>query len=123
MMKLHPANNWLNHEHECTVSDLFQRLMGINQEAFACEEYDVAYHALAAALHCAQSLKDEQRLGDVGRAANEQLAWIDSYHPEYRYSTQSSSRRGNLNVYSNIVRQAKAIGLIIEREAKRQHGK
>jgi hypothetical protein len=105
---------------ENNLCNLYQRLMSINQEAFAGGYYDIAYHTLAAALHCAQSLNDEKGLSGVERVAEEQLEWIDLHHPEYRYSTQSSSKRGHPNIYGNLIRQVKAIVLINQREMKKQ---
>ena len=105
---------------ESNLSNLYQRLMSINQEAFAGEYYNIAYHALAAALHYAQSLNNEQSLSKVERVAEEQLRWIDLHHPEYRYSTQSSSNRGHPNIYANLIRQVKAMVLIHQHEMKKQ---
>jgi len=83
-----------NHINESNLSDVYQRLMGINQETFAGRHYNVAYHALAAALHCVQTLNEIQRLVEIERMANEQMEWIDAYHPKYEHSTQSAASRG-----------------------------
>lgn len=101
-------------------NNLYQRLMSINQEAFAGQRYNVAYHALMAALHCAQDLDDSQGLAEVERVANEQSSWIDAHHPEYEHSTQSASKRNNSSIYVNAARQAHAGIRIIQHRADKQ---
>jgi hypothetical protein len=39
---------------------MYDQLRGINKEAFGQGLYEVAYHALAAALHCAPYLKSKR---------------------------------------------------------------
>ena len=104
--------------HEQALRDLYRRLTAINQEAFTAREYDVAYHALMAALHCAQTLKDAHGLGDIERTAQEQLAWIDSHAPDYEHSTSSAHKRGHLSIYHTLARQAGTRVRIIQAEAK-----
>jgi hypothetical protein len=100
------------------LSDLCQRLRAVNHDAFTVEEYDVAYHALMAALHCVQTLKDVRGLGEIARTAKDQLAWIDSRHPEYDHSTQSSQKRGHPSIYHNLALQAETrVRMIETREA------
>ena len=41
---------------------MYTQLMAINALAFAEGQYEVAYHALAAALHCAHDLRDSDRV-------------------------------------------------------------
>jgi hypothetical protein len=52
------------------TTDLYDRLMALNREAFAAGSYEVAYHALAAALHCAIDLEASQLLSGVAQRAN-----------------------------------------------------
>ncbi len=107
-----------NQLDESGLRNLYQRLIQINQEAFAGEEYDVAYHSLMAALYCVQRLNDRQGLGEVERRANEELTWIDAHHPEYEHSTQSASTRGHSSIYKNLSNQARTRILITERGAR-----
>ncbi len=103
--------------HNDNLRDLYRRLVEINQEAFADEQYDVAYHSLMAALHCVQTLGDVQGLGEVERLANEELTWIDAHHPEYEHSTSSASARGHSSIFKNLSNQAKTRITMIERGA------
>ena len=75
------------------LSELYQQQLSSNQRAFTLGEYNVAYHALMAALHCAETLKDAHGLSEVKQRAEEQLVWIEQHHPEYEHSTQSAIRR------------------------------
>src|SRR4029450_11451952 len=90
------------------LSDLYQRLLVSNQEAFALEAYEVAYHALMAALHCVAPLPDFPTLDVVELIAQEQLAWLDQHHPEYEHSTPSAQKRGEFSLYYTLARQAQA---------------
>jgi len=101
-----------------TLRDLYQQLQAINHEAFASGEYDVAYHALMAALHCVQTLKDVQGLDEVERAAQEQLTWIDRHAPHYEHSTLSAQKRGHFSIYHTLARQAGTRIRIIQAEEK-----
>jgi hypothetical protein len=102
-----------------SLSDLYQRLMSINQEAFTLDQYDIAYHTLMAALHCAQTLKDIAGLVEVEHVAYKQLESIDAHHPEYEHSTQSASKHGHPGIYKNLIKQARTRVRMIQQEENR----
>jgi hypothetical protein len=52
-----------NRKQQTDLGDLYRRLIKINEEAFAGEHYDIAYHALSGAFYCAQPLKNIQQIG------------------------------------------------------------
>jgi hypothetical protein len=87
-------------------SDLFETLVQINREAFGKGQFDVAYHALAAALHAARDSADEEGLHEVTRMAEEQLADIDAHHPEYHHSTASATLRGHDSIFRMLARNS-----------------
>jgi hypothetical protein len=97
------------------IGDLYRRAIEMNAEAFAAEEYDIAYHALMVALHSAQSLADSECLREVERIATEQLRHIDLERPEYQHSTNSAHRRGHFSIFDTAARQARARVLILDR--------
>src|SRR5215831_3652729 len=99
------------------LKDVYARLIQINQETFDGAQYDIAYHALSSALHCAASLKDVNYLVEVERLADKELAWIDAHNPEYEHSIRSSAERGLTSIYTNLVTMANAKVVIIQREA------
>ena len=99
------------------LKDVYARLIQINQETFAGAQYDIAYHALSGALHCAATLKDVNYLVEVERLADKELAWIDAHNPEYEHSTPSSTERGVKSIYRNLTTMANTKVLLIQREA------
>ncbi|HEY1373207.1 MAG TPA: hypothetical protein VGH50_12105 [Candidatus Binatia bacterium] len=99
---------------EETIREFYRDLMRINRECFEGREFDIAYHALMAALHCAQQLKDIPYLREIERIAMEQLKYIDAHHPEYEHSTASASNRNHVSVFQTLARQAKARITIVQ---------
>jgi hypothetical protein len=93
----------------------YQSLLAINGEAFAGAHYEVAYHALAAALHCAVDESDRERMRDVQAIAGRQRDWIDQFRPEHRLSTASARARGQQSMFAMLERQASAAGHILPR--------
>ncbi len=91
---------------QALVQDLYDRLMAVNQDAFAAGLYNAAYHALAGALHCARQLQDDDGLARVKDAATTQLHWIDQNAPDYEHSSQSAQVRGHDSVFYLLARQA-----------------
>jgi len=100
------------------LKDVYARLIQINQETFDGAQYDIAYHALSGALHCAATLKDVNYLVEVERLADKELAWINAHNPEYEHSTRSSQERGLRSIYTNLVTMANAKVVILQNEAK-----
>ena len=88
------------------TTDLYDRLLALNREAFAAGSYEVAYHALVAALHCAIDLKAPQLLSGVARRATEQMTWIDDHVPEHTLSIRSAGQRGHKSIYGLLAQQA-----------------
>ncbi|HJQ68299.1 MAG TPA: hypothetical protein VKA70_04980 [Blastocatellia bacterium] len=89
-----------------TAGNLFERLMALADEAFANKLFSVAYHALAAAYHCAVASNSEHQLSVVERAALEQLRWIDANAPDYEHSTASASKRNHTSIFVILSQQA-----------------
>lgn len=58
--------------------DMYLQLMAISQNALENAYYETAYHALCAAMHFANSTKDEHRLQTVAQVAKTQIDWIDA---------------------------------------------
>ena len=98
---------------------LYDHLLELNRPAFAAGEYDVAYHILMAALHCAESLEDASAVERIERLALEQLESIDAQAPTYEHSSASAAQRGNVSIYRMAATQAHGRWLILRgREAK-----
>jgi hypothetical protein len=99
---------------EQKIREFYRDLMRMNRECFEGGEFDIAYHTLMSALHCAQQLKDISYLREIERLANEQVKYIDVHHPEYEHSTVSASNRNHVSVFQTLARQANARITIIQ---------
>jgi hypothetical protein len=88
-----------------SIQEMYDQLMDINKEAFAQGRYEVAYHALAAALHCAILLEEQTLLTALEHRAREQSDWIDASASDHPLSSQSASLHGNRSVYTSLIRQ------------------
>jgi hypothetical protein len=95
--------------------DHYEQLMVITELAFADRHYEVAYHTLAAAMHCVEDLGDKQRLSMVEQTAHLQREWIDTYDPGHRLSSQSAARRGARSIYKVLDVHVDAIRLRLRR--------
>ena len=104
---------------EQTLRKLYHQLMAGTHEAWAVEQYDVAYHALTAALHCALPLKDGHAVEEVERIAAAQLREIDAQHPEYQHSTRSAAARGHESIFATLGRQARARRQLLHAETQK----
>jgi hypothetical protein len=98
-------------EHQ-SHQQIYEHLMDINKEAFGQELYEVAYHALAAALHCAFLLEPEALLVTVEQRAREQGNWIDTHAAAHPLSSSSASLHGQRSLYTNLVRQTQTKRLL-----------
>jgi hypothetical protein len=96
---------------------LYTTAIGQSQTAFGARLYAVAYHELAAAMHAAYALEDEDLLSAVGEVAQQQCAWLNAHEPEQEVdpdTTWSSGRHGR-SVSQGLWRR-------IEREARMLQG-
>jgi len=112
-----PVERWYVMVNQSVAEDLFNRALAINQDAFNAGLFNVAYHALMSALHCAELLESDQPLQKVSKLAIEQLAWIDQHYPEYEHSTQSALKlhMGD-GIFLNLSHQAQT--LLMMRQTK-----
>jgi hypothetical protein len=85
--------------------EIYDQLMDINKQAFGQGYYEVSYHVLAAALHCALLLEEQALLTALEQRASEQRDWIDSSASRHPLSSQSASLHGLPSVYTNLLRQ------------------
>ncbi len=95
---------------------VYTQLMAINMVAFAAGQYAVAYHALVAALHCAQDLRDSVRVVAVLQRADEQRTEIDRLSPGAYPGTQPSEWQRRLSGYRQLAHQAQEVDLLLQRQ-------
>ena len=93
-------------------------LIDLNKRTFQAREYDLAYHALMAALHCARSLKHIPYLLHVQQIAKEELVWIDAHDPEYEHSTPSTATRSHPSIFHTLAVQANAVVTLLAIRAR-----
>ena len=94
---------------------LYERLLELSGEAHGAGLHEVAYHALSAAMHAAESAGNTGAVAAVGREARKQINWIDAHAPAHRLSTKSSKRHDHPGVYAMLERQAEMIARLMGR--------
>ena len=87
------------------------------------DEYEIAYHALAAALHAAERLDDAAACAEVERLANECRDRIDHEDPGHKLSSTTAHQRGHASIYRQLALTAVSARLRIEANAVRQKTK
>jgi hypothetical protein len=97
-----------------TLTEIYRDLMRLNHLCREGREFDIAYHALMAALRSAQELKNISFLQEIERTAHEQLKYIDAYHPEYEHSTVTAATRHHAGIFQTLAQQANARIVIIQ---------
>lgn len=87
---------------------MFRTLLNANLAAMSGEQYEVAYHALAAALHVASDAGDSAQLAEVAEIAVTQLGWINRNAPGHRLATGSAASRGNKSPFASLAVQSRS---------------
>jgi hypothetical protein len=96
--------------------------MEINGRAFSNGQFDVAFHALAGALHWAQDAESPRDIPAVRDTSREQIGWIDAHQPGYSHSTVSAGRPGQRGIFTTLAEDADA-RIKILRSKERLHPK
>lgn len=81
---------------------LYDGAMSLSRKAFAGRHYAVAYHELAAALHAAFDLGDDERLNAVEDECREQAMWLSDHDPNHELSAQSAAGRGTPSLWAML---------------------
>jgi hypothetical protein len=97
---------------------LYQHLMELHGQLFAVERYEAAYHVLAAGLHVAEELDEDdverlgviERLGIIERLARKRQADVDCFLPVHPMASASARGRGNTARFHSLALMAKAAG-------------
>jgi hypothetical protein len=88
------------------LAAIYDQLLAISRGAFANGHEAVAYHALAAALHAARDLEDNERLEEIEVTAHKQMKAIDTNTPASPLSTAAAAYRGMVPLWESLARQA-----------------
>ena len=97
--------------------------LALFEAARNADQHEVAYHALAAALHAAEALDDAASCAEVERLANESRLRIDDEEPGHKLSTSTAHQRGHESIYKQLALTAVSARLRIEATAQRQKTK
>lgn len=96
------------------LDDPYPQLLALAQYAFRSEQYALAYHALAAALHSieasdqANQADQLERFAEVQRLAAAWLHWLDTYHADDPIASRAASARRSKSVFAALTSQAHA---------------
>jgi hypothetical protein len=90
-------------------SALSVELLAISRRARDAAKYESAHHALAGALHGAESASDGDRLRTIQDEAARQQEFVDSNAPEHRLSRPLERAQGGAGWYDARVVQYTAV--------------
>jgi hypothetical protein len=106
-----------------SVSDLRSAAFDLFNAARAADQYEVAYHALAAALHAGEALNDQETCRLVERYADECRQHIDLRAPAHRLSSRSAQARGHESIFRQLAVTAQSARLRLESELQKKQGR
>ena len=72
------------------LNDAYGELIALARSLSAGGHYEATYHALMAALHCAEETGDLAQLVGVGKLFSEHKQVVDALEPPHKLSTRSS---------------------------------
>jgi len=108
-------------ESETSARVLVEELLRINAGAYEAGRYEVAYHVLAAALHCAEELSDLELATMVQQRAERQQAVLDGAVPAHQLSTTGAAGRGTNALFTSLARTAHAAATRIKGQMAQEH--
>ena len=79
-----------------------ETLLRVHEEAREAGHHETSYHALAAAAHAAEDVRDDDALAEVEARCRAHLAWLDERDPEHRLAGRPSRRRGHPSVFEQL---------------------
>jgi hypothetical protein len=91
------------------LSGLHQALLGLHGEARAIGQHQVGYHALAGAMHAAESMHDTGALEEIAALAREHAGWINQNDPKHPLSTESAAVRGHQSLFEQLAVMCAAV--------------
>jgi hypothetical protein len=78
------------------VRQAYDQLLELARNMSAAGHYEVTYHILMAALHCAEDAGDAARLHEVAQLCRQHRKTIDAIQPPHRLSTHSAHARQSI---------------------------
>jgi hypothetical protein len=108
-------------DSETKARVLADQLLRINRASYAAGRFEVAYHVLCAALHCAEELNDLEMVAVVQHRAEQQQGELDQAEPPHPLSTGGAARRGTHPLFSSLGRTAHAASVRIKAQLAQAH--
>ena len=108
-------------QSEVKARVLADQLMRLNSSSYDAGRYEVAYHLLAAALHCAEELCDLQLASSVQARAEQQQAQLDETQPPHPLSSRGARGRGTHPLFATLARTARAAASRIKAQIAQKH--
>ncbi|HJP87178.1 MAG TPA: hypothetical protein VJ852_14400 [Gemmatimonadaceae bacterium] len=103
---------------------LMRRLLSVSSAAADVGEFEVAYHALMAALHAAERVGkdagDPSPLAEIERMAKAQSEKVEKILPAHQLSKAAAKNRGHVSVYETLLLHAKSARMRIEADTRRE---
>src|SRR5690348_4254354 len=90
-------------------SKLFQVFLELHRQCLAAGLPEVAYHALAAALHCAEADDNLDGVSLVASVAASRQEELDIHHPHHLLATSHAEARGTVPLFRSLAQTAHAI--------------
>ena len=106
-----------------SVSELRSAALELFKAARAADQYKVAYHALAAALHAGEALNDQETCRVIERYADECRKWLDTHVPEHKLSSRSAQAHGHEGIFRQLALTALSARLRIESDLQKKQGR
>jgi len=91
------------------AAKLTDELLSESRLALDAELYEVAYHALAAALHGAEAAKDDGRVREIQAEATRQQNAVDARSPNHRLSRNAGRERAHGGWFDALAIQATSV--------------
>ena len=92
--------------------------LSLFEAAREAEQYEVAYHALAAALHAAEAQGALGVCDTVQRLANECREVVDANSTRHKLSSESAALRGHESIFKQLAVMAVSARLRMEADHK-----
>src|SRR4051794_21299781 len=101
------------------LSAAHDTLLALEQEAFRGGHYEVGFHALEAAAHCAYGRHDPIGLAVVAGLAETRRDWIDQHAPEHPLSSGRAAAHGGRGAFAALASMVHALQAAVHAEGAR----
>ena len=97
----------------------FRALLDLHDNLMDAGMAEAGYHALTAAMHCAESSGDREQLQLVVERAELRQRQLDGQRPPHRLSTKRAEWRAHTPVFASLILTANAVLVRLKADAIR----